>query len=221
MTPSECASWVMLGPNRMEFEFENVCHANMRHYDRGLWDEMLTAVPNSTHLGVSYIKWLIDRPFYAFRDYISLQRMPESGEYLLHITGLDKFPANALFNFCIASRMPIECPQILEMWSKIMALGLDRTLAFLIAGMARPADTVTLESRLECFGPIHVGHWWYDMTADWRLVLSGSPVELSDPYKDYPAGCTPCNRIWGWNDADVTYNLFDLTLAEIKEHFSK
>lgn len=211
----------MLGLKCMQLEGPHVCHANMRYYEPGLWDEMLAAVPNSTHLGVGYIKWLIDRPFYAFRDYISLQRMPESGEYFLHITGLDKFPANALFNFCIASRMPIECPQILDMWSKIMALGFDHTLAFLIAGMAKPVDTVTLESKLECFGPLHTGHWWYDMTSDWGLILSGSPTKLSDPYKDSPTGCTPCNRIWGFKDANVTYDLFDLTLAEIKEHFSK
>lgn len=221
--PENPASWVMLNQaGKQSRKIADVCHASIVYYKRDEWDEMLTAVPHSRPNDILYLQWLIQGPFKRWKDYFQLKQA--LGCYYIHILGLDVVPANVLYNFVIATRMPIEQPETITHWRKLADLGLSDGLAFCIAGMTDPDLGVSgLHETMTMVGPQHAGHWWYQGCSDWNLIIAGTPLDdliTESSYKDSPAACYPADVIWGNNQN--TYQLFkSSTLHELKEMFDQ
>jgi len=115
----------------------------------------------------------------------------ETGLWYLECTDLDKWPADVLYNFCIASRVPIEWSHLLDYWATLVANGYDPTLAFLISQSNSGKEFHG--ERVWSFNH----HMWFDASSDWRLILKGEPSHTTHSFKSHPQSCVPCNRIWG------------------------
>lgn len=188
------------------------CHGDMPYLQPGQWDRMITAVPMAKPNDLAYIAMLIDGPFRGFSDLITLNKDVDSGLYYLELTNLDKWPANVLYNFCIATRVPIEWPGILSYWSYLVAKGYNATLAFLIStsNHGRPFKKERVWN--------YTNHMWLDATSDWGTILSGSPLMTCKSYKSSPESCTPTNKIWG-QSTDYA-KLIKASDEEIADHFA-
>lgn len=229
LNPASPSSWVLISNNpnfNPDVQLGRICHANMRHATKNKWDEAYLAVPKTDKLSMKYIRWLIAGPFQQFKKHIRLHKILDEvlgvcdGKYYIHVTGLDKLPANVLYNFCIASRAPIEFRPTLELWDNLMGLGVPPNLAIILAGFSSIDTPITsLDDHLLCVGPQHVGHWWLDLSLNWNTVLTNTPTEFSSPFKVYPHGCTPTNCIWGFGSSQDTYEKFKLSIRELMEMF--
>lgn len=182
---------------------------------------MILAVPKKDEQSLAYIEWLINHPFKRFKDIIHL--LKHNDEYYIHILDLTKFPANALFNFTIATRAPIEFEPTMNMWSKLIGLGLTPGLANLIAGLVvvKPESynyrEPALDGKLTMVGPMHSGHWWLFNHSNWDQVLAGEMTGLTKPYTE-SGNCVPAAAIWG--EQEQTYDMFEnYTLQQLAEKF--
>lgn len=172
----------------------------MRYYAVNKWDSLITAVPKATPADLAYLSMLINGPFRCVSDQISLVQDHDTGHYYLECTDLDKWPANLLFNFCIASRAPIEFPNILTYWADLVAKGYDQTLAYLIAS-SNDGKPLTELNRAWNYN----NHCWFDSTSDWRRILKGEPERLSTfSFRKSPGSVAPCNVIWGRSNDFIT-----------------
>lgn len=205
--------------------FKAACHWQLRTQPIGYHQELLTAVPKKDDLSISYLQFLIEGPFRQFKDMIHLNTT-DGGEYYLHVTDLDKFPADVFFDFCIASRAPIEFRPTLNLWSSLKNLGLSPGLAMCVAGLADLprylcyGPPTSLDHIMEVSGPPSFGHWWFDMSCDWSNLIKGTPQISAKPYKLRPSDCTPCNAIWHSEQSpEDTINLFNKPLKELVEMF--
>jgi hypothetical protein len=183
-----------------------ICHAKMCTDGAG-WDDLITAVPKSDPVSIAYLRMLINGPFKSFSDLIALKHVSHKSKikdmekdaivvktvrnYYLHCANLCDWPANVLYNFCIASRIPIEKPEYLDPWSKGVEIGFDPVLAFLLTWSANGKDFV--DPRPFPW----MGHLWIDPSADWKRVLSGDMTKMSGSFKEHPTAATPSNCIWG------------------------
>lgn len=198
----------------------------MQEEKANFYDQLITAVPRVQPLDIAYLQYLIDHPFKSFKDRISLETVEVEGEqkYYLRLTKLDTWPANVTFNFCIASRIPIEYPGFIKSWGKAVANGVHPGLAFLVVsricwvGWGIPTKEPKGNNpwnwkldTLQCPG----GHFWFDSVANWENVLSGKMVaeKFAKPYKGKPNGCRPSNVIWGMESRDN--KLVGMTLSEL------
>lgn len=183
-----------------------VCHTNMRFTPIG-YDHLVTAVPKSDKVSLSYLRMLIHGPFRAMSDLIHLV-LTKDGCYL-QCSDLKRWPAPVLFNFCVASRVPIEFQNILDLWVDLLEDGYPDTLAFLLSHSTGGQPFKAYRQY-----PQH-GHFWFDPSSDWRLILDGKP-DLSGPnYHQHPGEITPSNVIWGKSyDYEVVRKLDDLKAAE-------
>lgn len=236
LDPANPSSYILISTDRRKAKphLAEICAASLRSQDQKLYDEMLLACPKRDEQSLAYINWLINHPFKQFKDIITLNqhgvRQAEGDaeacfEYYIHVLDLDKFPANAFYNFCIATRAPIEFEATLNMWSKLIGLGLTPGLANIIAGLAavklddyRYVEP-SLDTNLEMVGPQHIGHWWLNSSSSWEQVLAGNMTGLTESYK---AGgqCTPAADIWGFQKSHLTYDYFKkYTLQQLLEKF--
>ncbi len=167
-----------------------VCHASLTYKSTG-WSHMVTAVPKSDELSLEYLRMLVNGPFKAMAVLISLEQ--EDGKYYLRLSHLDRWPANVLYKFCIASRLPIEFHHFLPRWSKLVEQGYNSTLALLLSYSNNGQEWVKGYKRV--YPNKH--HLWFDPASNWANIIKGDMVGLSVPYAEYPAGCRPCNKIWG------------------------
>lgn len=187
------------------------CHADMKHVDANTYDRLITAVPKAEPNDLAYLSMLINGPFRCMSDLIHLIQDAERELWYLECTDLDKWPADVLYNFCIASRAPIEWSHLLDYWAKLVAIGYDPTLAFLISQSNSGKEFAG--ERAWNFNH----HMWFDASSDWRLILKGEPKHTAHSFKSKPSACVPCNRIWG---SSVDYvKLITATDKEIAQFF--
>jgi hypothetical protein len=184
----------------------DVCHSLMRDENSG-WDHLITAIPNSDPRSISFQRMLINGPFRGFSDLIHLGQ--HNGHYYAHCADLDKWPANVLYNYCIATRAPVEWPTIVEQWDVLCKEGYNQTLAFLLSSSIRGLP----------FGGIRTyfpdWHFPFDTASNWKNILAGKMVSMSYSFKSDPSCCQPCNVIWGHSDDyKKIVNLSDKEVAE-------
>jgi len=182
--PSSWLVWNAEGKN--ELMVKAPCHAHM-HYQKG-YDDLVTAVPASDTVSLEYLRMLIHGPFKGFSDLISLNK---TDDYYLHLTNLNKWPANVIYNFCIASRVPIEKQNLLEYWYELVKVGFEPTLAFLLSYSTNGKKFDGHRS----FVPL--GHYWHDSSSNWSSIIKGDMVKMSKSFKTSPEATKPTNCIWG------------------------
>lgn len=187
------SSWFAWTGDRVLSGNAEICHAKIVHYNPGL-DELITAVPNNTEVGLEYLRMLIRGPFRSMSDLIKLDRIKDN--YYLHCLSLGKWPANVLMNFCIASRVPIEFKYLLTSWAKRCEAGFDPTLAFLLT-YSYGGDSNGVQSNIRNFTIHRSGHIWLDPASSWSNILHGVIENQSRMYKTHPNDCRPTNCIWG------------------------
>ncbi len=171
------------------------CHAHLC-YDGNGWDELITAVPKSDELSLEYLRMLIRGPFRSMSDLIRLDRI--KANYYLHCLSLDKWPANVLMNFCIASRVPIEFDLFLKPWAKRVEAGFNDVLAFLLT-YSYGSDYNDSQHETRTFNVARGGHLWLDPGSSWPNIMSGSFINLSKPFKTHAKNACPTNNIWGYS----------------------
>lgn len=190
------------------FKLQQVCHADMRWHKIG-YDHLVTAFPKTDKLSLKYIRMLISGPFRAFSDTISLKKLKD--QYFLQVDQLDKWPANVLFNFCIASRGPIEFEHLLKYWNQLIWDGYPDVLAFLLS-YSTDGQAFKKERKFP-----QNNHFFIDPASNWRHVLNGTPNMDVKSYKEGPHGITPSNSIWGVS-ADW-YKVSSLSNDKVAEYF--
>lgn len=208
-----------------------VCHAPMVYAAKG-FDRLITAVPNKSDAALLYLRWLIIGPFHRWAKYLEIKKL--GSDYYILINDLRNVPANVAYNFCIATRVPIEWPGVLANWYTLIGAGCPPSLAFLCAMRVdmplRIVDSQVdknqdsknpLQWELKFLLPL-TGHFWLDPTSDWYLVLAGEPdpAKLSPPYKERPDKSRPCNLIWGFGSKTLSTDLTHKTVAEVMAFFS-
>lgn len=188
------------------------CHAGMEN-DVG-YDHLITATPNHKD-GWRYYQWLIEGPFRAFSDTISLNFLEPGNietSYFL-VDNLEAWPANVLYNFCIASRVPLEHKHLLARWNKFVGVGMDKGLAYLVSSKIGPnqawtekiepnlkeADVEGLWSFIPSLHNYADRHLWTDVTVNWTRLIHGDldMSKVRENYKAYPSHTKPSNVIWG------------------------
>jgi hypothetical protein len=188
------SSWFLFN-NEGKFQLSSrvACHSALTYDGAIEWDDLVTAVPYSNEIDIAYIRMLMHGPFKAYSDLISLNKQGDN--YYLHLTDLDKFPANVMYNFCVASRIPIEHKQLLEPWFKGVQLGYDPTLSFLLS-YSTNGKPFRLKRNFNG-DENQTNHFWFYKHADWKRILTGDMQRVSPPYKQAPDTCRPTNHIWG------------------------
>lgn len=218
VTPS---SWIVFSSDfsQVNTNLAKICHAEMKYHPVGKYDELLTAVPRSSTESLSYLQGLVDGPFRQYKDLISLKQ--REGVYYFHVTGLDKFPAKALYNFCIATRVPIEFSENVQRWQHLVNLGVDPNLAYLISARDLTHGIPRWETKMNDLAVPSIGHWWFNQNSDWEPLIVGKITADTISYKMGPSHCTPTNKIWGEVDRDFYYRLRHMTIKKLQEHFIK
>lgn len=205
------SSWFVWNDHSYKNYTTKVCHSDMRWLDTG-FDELITAVPNSSEIDLEYIRMLIRGPFRSFSDLIKLERVKSI--YYLHCLALDKWPANVLMNFCIASRVPIEFEYFIPPWAERCNAGFDPTLAYLLTCSYGSTRNKT-QFPTRTFDIHRSNHMWFDPASKWSNILNGIIEEPSVSYKEKPAAATPTNIIWGrCNDYSKLMLMTDKEIAE-------
>lgn len=172
---------------------------------------LITAVPKTDERSLTYQRMLMHGPFKAFSDLISLECV--DGNYFFLLSELDKWPANVLYNFCIATRVPIEISHLLPQFGALIEKGYDPTLAFLLSYSCNGVPFKEERSY-----PYNRGHFWFDTSSDWTRILSGDMTEMSVPYSKKPSACSPTNKIWGNSDKHLKImKMPDEKVAELFE----
>lgn len=178
----------------------DICHAQMC-YDGEGWNDMITAVPKHDELSLEYLRMLVRGPFRSMSDLIKIDRIKDN--YYLHLMSLDKWPANVLMNFCIASRTPIEFDFLLSNWAKRCEAGFEPTLAFLLTYSYGYDPYSKKQHTGRSFNMHRSGHMWLDPASKWSNILNGLFEGASKPFKTHPQSSRPTNIIWG-HCADYT-----------------
>jgi len=193
-------------------QLQEPCHVEMISSKSNTWDEMITAFPHTDSLSVEYLKMLGRGPFQAYRDVFSVQKLGEAN--YIHIIELDHWPANVLYNFCIATRVPLEHNYLMPHWGQLCEKGYDPTLAYMISWSKAGSDKFSKTGRP--FPPY--GHYWHDNTADWSRILKGDFLKPSSSFRESPKSCRPTNVIWG-TDFETNGKLKKMTDEEILDFF--
>lgn len=208
MSPSSWFVWSDNPALKPLSHLVRVCHADMRYHPAG-YDYLVTAVPRADKVSLAYLRMLIHGPFKAFSDLIELVRLKNI--YYLQCNDLNKWPAPVLFNFCIASRVPIEFQNQLDGWTKLREEGYPEVLAFLLSHSVGGDDF-----KNERDFPMN-GHDWFDPSADWKRIIDGSPDLSACNYSQAPGNITPSNVIWG--KSEVPCIIRKLNNLKAAEHF--
>lgn len=201
-----------------------VCHATMQDHDNNKGhDHLITGVPKSSDLDIRYIQFLIDGPFRAFSDNIALEKLDKN--YFLRCTNLSKWPSNVIYNFCVASRVPIEHSSMLEPWKTLLDEGYDPTLAFLVAQCQDPNISSINNmwyKKPNAISYRNFNHFWFDPGSNWANIINGEmdPKGVSKGfYKVSPEKCRPCNSIWGTWTQEQRAKINKLTIDELSDFF--
>ena len=207
------SSWFVWADDKVKSYNATICHARMC-YDGTGWMNMITAVPKNDQLSLEYLRMLIRGPFRSLSDLIKLDRVGKN--YYLHLLSLNKWPANVLMNFCIASRVPIEFDYLLPVWAKRCEVGFDPTLAFLLTYSYDGCMYYTNQQHTyRSFNMARSGHMWLDPKSNWLNILDGTFENVSKPFNTHPGDSRPTNIIWGYcNDHKKLVDMTDEQIAE-------
>lgn len=191
-----------------------VCHANLKYHITGVFDELITAVPRTEPHELGYVQALIDGPFQKWKDLIELVQLT-TGQYYLHIKDLNQIPSKVVYNFCIASRAPIEFPAIVSRWDDLIKGDIHPSVALCVS--ARELFNNKMASLL---APAH-GHWWFQANHDWRTIIQGNPKKLDDcpSFSEKPYSSAPADIIWGMGDRTELKDYLKLTVDELDKKF--
>lgn len=217
MGPSNPSSWIVWSNDKVKYAFMDICHADMVYYSSG-WKNLITAIPNDDDISLAYQRMLINGPFRGFSDLIHLEKDETSGKYFAMCSDLDRWPANVLFNYCIATRFPLEKPGLTKDFGKLLEKGYDPTLSALLAWSAHYPTYAWMPKREKGERGFYTwGHYWHDSNADWRRILSGDMTLMSVSYRENPRQCCPSNVIWG--ESEDHRILRFMSDEEIANHF--
>lgn len=206
LRPGTPSSWI-LGSNLYA---KQICHAAMSYANPKATDHLITACPKKDDLSLNYIRYLSRGPFRKFAEFIKLEKYstsfagleaakPQDGEnYVVRVTDLDKWPANVLSNFCIATRVPIENRQYLNRWKSMLFDDINENLAFLLAPFLFYGNA---HSPIQFPKYWDANHFFFDMPVNFVNYLSGN-MDVSCPsYVENPKRVFPTNVIWGKGDS--------------------
>lgn len=212
-TPS---SWFAWTGDKVISHTKEICHAKLC-YDGTGWDNLITAVPKNDELSLEYLRMLIRGPFCSMSDLIKLDRVGKN--YFLHLLCLNKWPANVLMNFCIASRVPIEFEFLLSPWAARCDKGFEPTLAFLLTYSYGSKWGEPVQHDYRSFDMARVGHMWIDPGSNWTNILFGTFQDVSKPFTTHPQDARPTNLIWG--HCDDYWKLQKMTDDEIAAFYTQ
>lgn len=210
-------------PKAVQLHLGEACHMSMVYAHPNLWDVCLTACPNTDEISLAYIRMLINGPFRAFSDSISIETVDKN--HYIKIDNLDTIPGNVVYNFCIATRIPIEHRFFLDPFADFLGRGVNPTLAFLLSyQVSIQAGVKGQEGPTALRANYNSNHMWYDSTSLWSNLLKGEMDQkvFSPPYKKSPTDGRPCNNIWPkYNrfSGKVEFKPENLTVEEICEYF--
>jgi len=177
------------------------CHYKMAFNltRRNYWQGLITAYPVKKDLDLEFFQELLVPLYSNWSSCINLKS--KDGHYYIEVTDLDKVPANALYNFCIASRIPIEFRTNLILWDKLRKSGLTSRQAFASCKCILPASTpISKLLDVEVLAPFDwtsFGHWPFYISAKLDRLTKTGPSDLSVSYYESPGASAPCNSIWG------------------------
>lgn len=176
-TPTHYVLWGATGVDPI-CRFGRVCHAELEEEDSGTYDELVTRTGDLTPQNIKYLEALLKGPF---ANYSHLVTIHEPG--FVHIEGLDEWPANVLFNFCVATRYGAEFPTLIE-----KAGATDNPIEALWA--AKEAGRTPIN--------FSVWHSWFNPREHvLENILLGRMNNVTDEtYKQAPAACIPADIIW-------------------------
>jgi hypothetical protein len=212
LTASSPSAWFMWSDDgkKNKFQHATICHGNMSYEEPG-YDHLVTAVPKSDELDLAYQRMIINGPFKSLSDLISLEQV--DNRWYIRCSNLAKWPANALYNYCIATRLPIEFGQMLPRWAELTEKGYNSTLAFLLSYSTNGKAWDKENGRS---WPSN-GHLWLDPSSNWARIIQGDMKDVSTSFKEDPKATRPCNVIWG---TSKNYDKFSwLTDEEISAFF--
>lgn len=209
MNDGNPSSWFVWSknPERVpKLYLEKVCHADMRFTPKG-YDYLVTAVPKCDKVSLAYLRMLIHGPFKSVSDLISLVKVKD--QYYLQCSDLEKWPAPLIFNFCVASRAPIEFENQVNHWWTLVQEGYPEMLGFLLSHSCGGKNFEYERTYPES------GHHWFDPQSDWKRIIEGNPDLTGYRYDKYPASVTPSNVIWGRSeDYKIIRKLDNVKAAE-------
>lgn len=201
------SSWVQFSNDLKHTHafLKRICHAEMIYTKAEQWDQLITAAPfTNKPINLRYYQFLINGPFRGFSDKISLEVFPGTKEHYIRCTDLDKWPANILYNFCIATRVTIEHQPMLERWEKFLEAGVDPSLAFIVSAFASRSKNQIKDDPwayvIEDSYLYMTNHFWFDASSDWCRIIDGDFLQKhvsAQSYKQDPIVCRPTNMIWG------------------------
>lgn len=195
-------------------QHKQICHANMAFDEQPGKDVLLTACPKTDDLSIKYIEFLMRGPFRAFQDKISFVSCNDKP--IIRVDDLDQWPANVLFNFCVATRVPIEHRSYLKLWGKLVKSGVDENVAAAI-GFYYANDAVNIPIRND---PLFTNqHFYFDMNSKLSNIVHGTFTTSADSYKMNPEASKPSNGIWGFCTPEDRELIKGKTPAELCEVF--
>lgn len=220
LTATKPSSWfVWNDDDKVDIRLSKVCHTEMPGQGTG-WDDLITAIPKSDKISIAYQRMLINGPFKAYSDLIQLKNSPilkkdktkvvTIDRYYSHVTSLIDWPANVLFNYCMATRIPIEKPEWLKPWWKGVEMGFNPTLAFLLSFSTNgePFNGTRFKKYVS-------NHSWFDNSSNWSSIIKGEMVRQSKSFKINPSSCRPSNVIWGSSRETAKY--VNMTAEQISD----
>ena len=170
-----------------------VCHAYLKNRNYKNAESIVTAAPILDDKTLEYYLMIMSGPFRTYSEYIEL--LQKDGKFYFELYNLKDWPAKALYNFCIATRFPLEFSPIYKDWQKRLENGCDPVLGLLLARLRNASQQ-----------QLNFNHIWWDNSSSWEAILKGEMQFLSAnhafslsqvSFAENPMACTPCNGIWG------------------------
>lgn len=172
-----------------------VCHQKVRYAKANVYDQMITSCPV---VHEKFHNWLMTELFGEWSDHFHLEFYGKTKKPYIRISDLATIPANVLYNFCIASRIPLEFPKTTQFWEEMVSVrGLHPGFALAICRMH-------IEKGALANNETNWNHWPIDTTCSLYPLTTYKvdPNTLTEMFKAHPTQVTPTNRIWG-NKADL------------------
>lgn len=184
-TPTFYVLWGVDGKNTSS-HYNEACHASLMNQKGGVYDELVTRTGPTTPQNQTYLQGLLNGPFKNFAQYVTLH------DGYLHVQQLDKWPAKVLFNFCIATRLGMEYPSIVE------KLDQADPIKDLVEKMsAGKSDFPFNFNSNHLFFSFEHGYWNQHPSDPGRILSGDMNIDpAASTYKQYPRYCRPCNTIW-------------------------
>lgn len=190
------------------------CHQPVSHALNGKnakVNQIITSYPKQSEIDVSWFDCLIRYPFKKIADKVSLEET-NTGKLYVHIRDVKKIPKQVVYNFCIATRVPVEWGHYyFKEWSALGQAGVNPMLAFLLSSSR--LDTSKTDP-LDWVLKKRVGYGWhfpFENRSCWFKIITGE-YEITRS-----TSCIPCNEIWGNDPTEKVTFLHNLTVRQICE----